>query len=151
MKTEAGFTTTPNVDEDLLAVLLAYRRELSDLELTELARKIQPIVRDENGRCFFIKPVDPRGVSFLWDPSFAEEADGPGGIVRHSTIYTLHPFSYHGMFKPSIAEVLAMIPQHLYDKVIAFETTGPDDASDLNRQRAAMNASLHVAVTHLYV
>lgn len=151
MKIEARFATTPNVDEDLLAVLFAYRRELTDQELVELTQKIRPICRDAGGRCFFIRPVDPRRRSFLWAPSFAEAADGPGGIVRHSTIYTLHSFSYHGMFKPSVAEVLAMIPQHLLDKVIAFETIGPGNASDLNRQLAAINASFHVAVTHLYV
>lgn len=151
MTTMAGFSKTPSVDEDLLAVLLAYKRELSDQELAELAQKIRPICRDKEGKCFFIEPVDPRKVSFIWSPSYTEEADGPGGIVRHSTIYTLHSFSFHGMFKPSVAEVLAMIPLHLLDKVIAFETIGPDDVYDLNRQRAAMNASFHVAITHLYV
>jgi hypothetical protein len=55
------------------------------------------------------------------------------------------------MFKPSVAEVLAMIPVHLLDKVTAFETIGPSDVYDLHRQRAAMNASFHVAITHLYV
>jgi hypothetical protein len=39
MTTVAEFSKTPSVDEDLLAVLLAYRRELSDQELAELTQR----------------------------------------------------------------------------------------------------------------
>jgi len=140
-------STTPDVSEKLLKELLASKRELSNNELAGLMRKIRPVVRDENGRCFYIKPVDPREIAFTWDPVLAGRASG---ITRTETIYTLHRFGYHGLFKPSIAEVLSMVPQNLLDKVVAFETTGPSDMSDLKRQWVAVEAGYHVAVTHLY-
>lgn len=136
--------TTPNVNKELFEKLLASKRELSNNELAELVRKIRPVVRDKNGRCYYIKPVDPREVAFTWDPVLTEEATR---ITRIETIHTLHSFGYYGMFKPSIAEVLSMVPQNLLDKVIAFETIGPSDMSDLKRQWAAVNANYHVAVT----
>ena len=65
-------------------------------------------------------------------------------------IRTLHTYAYYGFFKPSIAEVLAQIPSHLVDSVIAFETKGPGDADDLNDDRSALNAGFHAATTILY-
>lgn len=149
MTIDTKFLTTFNVDEQLLAVLLAYKRDLSNEEITELAQKIRPVVRDENGRYFYIKPVDPQKVAFTWSPTLTDEvADGRGGIVRIATIYTLHGYGAPSFFKPSIAEVLSMIPQHLLGKVIAFETISPDD---LSGQWSAVAEGYHVAVTHLYV
>ena len=149
MTTDTEFSTAPNVDEQLLAVLLAYKRELSDEELADLAQRIRPVVRDENGRCFYIEAVDPRKEAFTWSPTLTDEAaDGAGGIVRIATIYTLHSYGAPSLFKPSIAEVISMIPQHLLGKVIAFETVCPDDVGG---QRSALAKGYHVAVTHLYV
>ena len=151
MDTGLVFSATPDVDRELLAVLLAFKRELSDDELVELSQRIRPVVRDYTGQYFYIEPVDPRNGAFTWCPIYAGDVSRLGGIVRISTIYTLHSFGYPGFFKPSVAEVLSMIPQHLLNKVSAFETIGPSDESDLTRQEAATNAGYHVAVTHLYV
>lgn len=57
---------------------------------------------------------------------------------------------YYGIFKPSIAEVLAQIPEELIEQTVAFETIGPADADALNKERDALNAGFHVATTRLY-
>ena len=58
----------------------------------------------------------------------------------------------YGMFKPSIAEVISCIPEYMWKKVYAFEIVDkPRDASDLNKEREALNAGFHVATTRLYL
>jgi hypothetical protein len=148
MTIDNNVSTAPIVDEQLLAVLLAQKRELSDEEITELVQKIRPVVCDESGRYFYIKPVDPREESFIWDPTLTDEAVGEmGSIARVATIYTLHEYGAPSFFKPSIAEVLSMIPQHLLGKITAFETISPDSPEG---QWPALKEGYHVAVTHLY-
>ncbi len=138
--------TTPDVDETLLKTLLAYKRELTDQQISEMLESINPVVR-KDGALYFIEPVDPRTQSFIWSPSFTDEA---AGLTEISQILTLHSFGYQGFFKPSVEEVLAMIPVDLLPSVKAFEVFGPADVDDLNRQSPAIDAGHHVAVTVLY-
>ena len=76
-----------------------------------------------------------------------EKADS---LKALGTIATLHAWGYYGVFKPSIAEVLAQIPAGYLDEVVAFEVAGPKDAEDLNREKEALDAGFHVARTTLY-
>lgn len=151
MMTQIPTSITPDVNGKLLRVLLANRRDLMDDELAELSAKIRPVVRDEAGRYFYVDPVHPRDVAFNEDPIFMERADGPRGIVRLSTIYTLHCFGNPRHFQASVADVLSMIPLRLLHRVMAFETVGPRSEADFDRQTVANDAGYHVAVTHLYV
>lgn len=117
--------------------------------IQELAERIKPIVQfPREGKCY-IKPVDLFGIAYTWDPKSADKATG---LKPLCDITTYHTYSYHGFFKPSIAEVLAQIPAEHLDKVVAFEIVeNPETADDLNREREALNAGYHVATTRLYV
>ena len=116
--------------------------------LAELVERIKPIVDfPRKGKCY-IKPVDPSKVAYTFDPKPTEPA---GDLVTLDDITTYHGYGYYGIFKPSIAEVLAQIPTELIDRVVAFEIIDwPRDASDLNREREALDAGYHVATTRLY-
>jgi hypothetical protein len=96
---------------------------------------------------FFIKPVDLKNVSFIWSPKPTKEARG---LKKLQVITTYHTYGYHGMFKPSIAEVLTQIPQDLTGRVVAFEVKGPETAEDLNKHPVELNEGFHVAETTLY-
>lgn len=123
--------------------------EVSKERIRELAERIKPVVQFvRNGRCY-IKPVDLFGIAYTWNPKSAGKATG---LKPLCDITTYHTYGYYGMFKPSIAEVLAQIPAEHLDKVVAFEIVdSPKDADDLNRQSKAINAGYHVATTRLYV
>jgi hypothetical protein len=100
------------------------------------------------GTLFFIDAVDPFNVAYTWDPKPTDEATGLKDLRE---ITTYHSFSYHGFFKPSIAEVLAQIPEEHLDTVVAFEIiASPDTVDDLNREHEALSAGYHVATTRLY-
>ncbi|MEK7609440.1 MAG: hypothetical protein AAB476_03105 [Patescibacteria group bacterium] len=116
--------------------------------IKELAERIKPVVQfARKGKCY-IKPVDLFGVAYTWDPKPMDKATR---IKPICDIRTYHTYSYHGMFKPSIAEVLAQIPADHVDKVVAFEiVASPETADDLNREHEALNAGYHVATTRLY-
>lgn len=97
---------------------------------------------------YYIKPGDPRNESFVWDAKRVERADKISPI---QDIRTYHGFSYHGFFKPSVAEVLAQIPKELLPEVAAFEIIKrPENAANLNEEKEALNQGFHVATTRLY-
>ncbi len=137
---------SPSVNDPSLLLLQANRRVLSDAELDELSSRISPLVR-EGDDLYRIEPVEPRHVSFIWDPQFVDKMEAWQPIGR---IQTLHSLDHGGRFKPTIAEVLCMIPEELMSEVTAFEVFGPEDAADLRRQRPAIQAGFHVATTILY-
>jgi hypothetical protein len=142
-----GTLSTPDVDEAALQVLLAQKRELTDEEIATMLVRIKPVVR-RDGSLYYIQSVDPRKIAFTWRPETTDEAVG---LKEHSVIHTLHTWGYYGMFKPSLAEVLSMISvAAVIEGVVSFETIGPDDINDLNRQGVAVNAGYHVANTILY-
>ena len=84
----------------------------------ELAKIIKPVV-EENGKLYYIKPVDLYNVAYTWDYKIDIEAEG---LLLDRSIKTYHSCSYYGFFKPSIAEVLCQIPhwKHVLDNVYAF-------------------------------
>jgi len=94
-----------------------------------------------------MEPVDPYRTAFTWDPKPTTPATD---IRPFETIKTLHRYAYYGFFKPSIAEVLSQIPAELQDRTVAFTTSGPSNADDLNDEPLALDAGFHVAETTLY-
>lgn len=132
--------------------------EVSKALIQERAYRIKPVVRfrrrggewvhSVEGKLHYIEPVDLFHTSFIWDPKPTTRASGlaPLGVTR-----TYHTYGYHGIFKPSIAEVLAQIPPEFLDRVVAFEIIDqPQTTDDLNRERVALDAGYHVATTRLY-
>lgn len=125
--------------------------DVSEDRIRELAEKIKPVVRID-GKQRYIKPVDLFRVAFTWEPkpAFFE----PKNLTTLKDITTFHGWAYYGFFKPSIAEVLAQIPEELTDKVVAFEIVeSPQSASDFyktDESRAAFNDGFHTAKTRLF-
>ena len=137
----------PDVDQTTLEDLLKSKRPLTVQVMRHMLTTMHPVVR-RNGELYYIEtPEDLKGVAFTWSPKITESADGLTEVGR---VHTLHTWAYYGFFKPSLEEVLTMIPPNMLDTAKAFETVGPEDASDLNRQPAAMDEGYHVAVTILY-
>ena len=99
------------------------------------------------------KPVvngDIVGTSYTWDPKYDEERKVPQ-LKPLADITTYHSYGYYGLFKPSIAEVLAQIPEVLLQRVVAFEIVDrPETAEDLNKHSEALNAGYHFATTRLF-
>lgn len=120
--------------------------EISDERIKELQEKFTPLVR-RNGKLFTVKECHPRNQAFNWN-------DGEK-VVKYlrevARFQTLHTYSYHGFFKPSLAEVFAQLPKDFEVKDdLFFETQGPDTADDLNKNREALDAGFHVAETIVY-
>lgn len=120
---------------------------ITDERLNELAEKIKPIVRMDD-EPHYIEPVDLRRTAYTWDPKPADRAEGLGEICD---IRTYHSYGAPVYFKPSIAEVIAAIPEEHLGEVVAFEIVeSPETADDLNKELEALNAGYHVATTRLY-
>jgi len=88
----------------------------------KLTKRIRAVVPGKGG-LWTIKPCDPFGVSFCWDPKLDERMPDTARVWRK--IYTLHTYGYHGIFKPSLAEVISQIPMD--DLMLArwFSVEGP--------------------------
>jgi hypothetical protein len=145
-----------------------YIPEVSRERIEELARKIRPVVHfvpkgegeegvrrgefgSENGELRYIEPVDLFGVAYTWDAKPAEPATG---LAPVRDITTFHTWGYYGLFKPSIAEVLAQIPDDLIDRVVAFEIVGApgtrDDLFGTEEAARITNDGYHAATTRLF-
>ncbi len=121
--------------------------EISKVELYRRAKYIKPIV-SFNGVQHYIKDVDLENVSYIWDAKKEKEVTG---LILLGQRITYHTFGYYLLFKPSIAEVLAQIPEEYLEEVVAFEIVAkPQDADDLNRYTDITNAGYHMAITHFY-
>lgn len=121
--------------------------EVSDNRLKKFS-EIFP-VRTKDGHKFALEHIDVkdyRDVAF----TFKDTTKRVRGLKEKSRHRTLHTFGYHGIFKPSIAEVVAQVKDGEWNGVIAFETIGPDTSDDLNREKEALDAGFHVAETILY-
>ena len=115
--------------------------------IIELAKRIKPlyVFNRVPGICF-IKPVDPFDIAYTWAPE--REAVAPEmPILRDITTY--HTFGYYGFFKPTIAEVLAQIPDDIIEQAKAFLIIAkPEMATDLHRPET--NLGFHVATTRIF-
>ena len=124
-----------------------YIPKSSKKRIAEWAMRIRPVVMIL-GSLSFIKPPDPFNVAYTWDPRPTKEATGLKAVAD---IRTYHVYGYYGLFKPSVAEVIAQIPANLLPTVVAFEIIqNPETASDLNKEKQALDDGFHVAKTRLY-
>lgn len=115
-----------------------------------LAQRIKPLVLFPKlgNKKYFIRPVDLWTTSFIWDPQPAQKAHGLEPLIA---IQTLHTYGYHGLFKPTIAEVLAQIPKEYINQATAFEIINqPENILDLQATNEALEAGFHIAIVQLY-
>jgi len=120
--------------------------DITDAQLEALYDLTKPLVKDGKD-LYYIRKPDLRNVAFPWDPKLTWKATG---LHKVRTIRTLHEYGYYGMFKPSVAEVLAQIPKSLIGRVQAFYVEGPKTAAELNMHKDELNAGFHVAETTFY-
>ncbi len=113
------------------------RLEITDGRLAELQQQMKPVIQ-RNGVLYYIKNVDPRRTAFTWDPRLNKRA---ASLVKLTAIETIHGFGAPSFFKPSIAEVLAQIPDEFINRVVAFET---------NHKGFTEGNGFHTATTTLY-
>lgn len=119
---------------------------ITDERIAELLATIKPMVFDAQGGPCTFDAVDPRGVSFIWDPDGLRPVEG---IEPWRQVRTVHTYGHPALFKPSIAEVLAQLTGDLTG-VVGFTIKGPDDVDDLNAEPEALNAGFHVATVTLW-
>ena len=124
----------------------AFVPEISDEKLNSLIKKIIPVVR-ENNKLYYIKIPNLRNIAYTWDYKITEEYDNLKEITR---IKTHHYCGYYGLFKPSIAEVLAQIPEELINKVNAFEIINDVCSGTDDEIKIFNNGNGHLATTILY-
>jgi hypothetical protein len=89
--------------------------EISDDSLRENLSRLRPLV--QRGQKFYeVELPDLRGTALTWEPKLIRE------VEFHPLVHTEtdHTCGYHGFFKPSIAEVLAQVPDDLPPEVNAF-------------------------------
>lgn len=136
------------------------KRQMARLEIPPIPKRrvlhlvetIRPVV-ERDGTLWYVGPCDPWKASFTWSERLIKRA---GDIEPITTIRTLHTWTYYGFFKPSIAEVLAFLD--VYDPgddfqelgIVAFSTKGPENASEMMKDKAAFDAGFHVGETTLY-
>ena len=132
--------------------------QITDEELMRRYLKIKPIAEVGNGK-YWLKNYsidEMRNKSYFWH--LFEDKREPVGEALYCHDYhefeCLHSFGYHGLFKPSVAEVLAQIPEDClkHFTIDAFEIIGrPTSSGDLNMYRKALEQGFHVSVVRLYI
>lgn len=122
--------------------------EIEDASLEGMLRLIRPLVRAVDGQLHTVARHDPRRESYPWLDRVEDVDESRLLVVKR--IVTYHTWAYYGFFKPTAAEVLAMIPLELRGDVCAFEVEGPEGMGDLHRHPAALDAGYHVAIATLY-
>lgn len=93
----------------------------------ELAKRIHPLVRND-GLLHYIEMPDLFKTAFKWKPTFKGQVDA-NKVKLIGVIPTFHGCGYIGMFKPSVAEVLAQIPSFYVDSCNAFEVLFDQEAT----------------------
>ena len=140
--------------------------EISDARLAELYARIKPIARfkrkdgdildfpespkesevklvpnDVGGVLYWLDDVEFPRSTFTYSPKPVKMVKSLKSVTG---ITTYHTWAYYGLFRPTIAEVLAQIPEEYVDKVVAFETLTAITTSHIVE-------NYHVAMTILYV
>lgn len=127
--------------------------------IEKLSQRIRPIMRfasttrkgsrlelNPSGNFYYLKPVDLFTIAFTWPGTPKPDVRAPR-LQKLRTIKTYHTWAYYGFFKPTIAEVLAQIPEDILDEVIAFELEPPENPLE---PWDIVNAGYHVAETTFY-
>ena len=131
---------------------------ITDEELMRRYLKIKPIAEIGNGK-YWLKNYSInqlRNDSYFWS-LFADRREPVGEALDchdHHDFQCLHSFGYYGFFKPSIAEVLAQIPEDVlaHFNIDAFEIIDiPTSSGDLNKFIKALEDGFHVSTVRLYI
>lgn len=130
--------------------------KISDQELLRRYENIKPIM-EYNGRKYNLREFsleELKRLAYIYEPeiNITDAADMPLYIARPDLEFEcIHKFRYYGIFKPSIAEVLAQIPPDVVDTVDVFEIIRmPMNHADLTRNKILLEQGFHVSTVRLY-
>lgn len=85
--------------------------------LAERIKRFTPLIFSDD-KLHTFKIPDLRRVAFTWEPTELQPLSQPVEEIMVSP--THHSCGYYGFFKPSIAEVLAQVPENLDPRANAF-------------------------------
>lgn len=129
--------------------------EISKEELLARYKRIKPIVEIEGKKYFLreFKESELTGISYIWnkneDKREAVDMDLFVPCVMKD-FECIHAYGYPGLFKPSIAEVLAQIPEFDVPFIDAFEIIKSPTASDFAKNQIVFNNGFHISKVRLY-
>ena len=142
-------------------------------ELTRRLKLIHPCIEKENEIIKITNYGDPIKQSFSWDykegttigfvshdgiSKRGKPAEGGGWYCdkvanKIGEFITLHNFGYYGFYKPSIEEVLAQLPEELFDedKLAGRKLYFINKmiSSDINT--SLLDGEYHIAKTRVYI
>lgn len=130
--------------------------EISKEELMSRYEQIKPIV-EVDGKKYFLREFtekELKGISYIGNISEdkREPVDMELYVLRPEQDFEcIHSYGYPGFFKPSIAEVLAQIPEFDVPFIDAFEIIEmPKTAEDFNKNKVVFNNGFHMSKVRLY-
>lgn len=130
--------------------------EISHEELVARYQKIKPIVEIDNEKYFLREfPVEKLSkLIYTW--SIFEDGIKPVNLntyipIENSDFECLHTYEYPKYFSPTIAEVLAQIPEKYLSIASAFEMIdSPKTAEDFAKHQKELDNGFHVSTIRLY-
>ena len=128
--------------------------EISDSRLIELYKTLKPIVEIDEMKYFLREFTlhELRRTSYIW--SEREDKTEQVDLSRLESIDEfpcLHTCGYYGLFKPSIAEVLAQMPENLIGTANTFEIVeSPETREDVFRYPEVVNNGFHLSKVKAY-
>ena len=132
---------------------------ISDDELKKRYQHIKPVIT-VNGKLHYFKEFtdkELRNISYLWNrEKIGEEVnDGELKVWEGHDFNCIHRYGYYGLFKPSIAEVLAQINEFDILSIKAFEIIeSPETADDFYKDGLTsiiFKNGFHVSKVRLYI
>lgn len=131
---------------------------ISDEELMRRYLKIKPVA-EVHGTKYWLRDYslnELKNTSYFWT-IIPDKIRPVGKQLSNHTHYDFecfHKSGYPGFFKPRIAEILAQIPQEVYENysIDAFEIIKrPTCVEDLNKHKEATSQGFHVSTVRLYI
>lgn len=130
--------------------------EISKKELLARYKRIKPIVEIE-GKKYFLREFtesELTDISYIWNKHEDKREEVNMDLYIPCVMKDfecIHTYGYPGLFKPSIAEVLAQIPQHEVQFIDAFEIVEfPSTASDFAKNQIVFDNGFHISKVRLY-
>jgi len=133
---------------------ILYIPNIPEEKLLELYSNIRPIVKIDGKKYLLkdFKPEELREHSYIWDADKDKRE-----IVEEETLeiiqdfHCLHTWAYYGVFKPTIAEVLAQMPIESREQANFFEIVDqPRTVDDLSRNQVITDAGYHLSIVRTY-
>lgn len=89
------------------------------MRIEELSQKIKVVARFKGSDAlYYVKAMNPKRVEYAWSP---EKDNIATGLIVLSEITIYYPYTLDGFYKPSMATVLAQIPDEFIDQTVAYE------------------------------